>query len=115
VFQFGSPEDTATLYWDEALAGHGGLVTPWPMDEMSLEELKRALVYARIALVKAWRDGIVDEFERPLLEQYDELFAYLASVSPEFRQVVKNGVHQVVGPYTRENIDKYKALAGVLD
>lgn len=115
MFQFGSPEDSAALYWNEALAGHGGELTPKPMDEMSLVELERAIVYARIALIKAWRDGVMEDFERPLLEQYDELFAYLAEVSPKFREAVRLGRHQVVGPYTRENIDKYKALAGVLD
>jgi uncharacterized radical SAM superfamily protein len=114
MFLFGSHDDIAATYWDAALSSFGEKFEAKPIDEMTVQELERAVVYARMALTSAWSDGVITEVEQVLLDQYDELFQALAEASERFREVVRSGRHQPVGPWTRENIDKYKKLAGVL-
>lgn len=113
MFFFGNPEDTAKLYWEEAGRVAGPAVPGAPLDEISEQDLRNVLTYQRIAIMSAWDDGAADEVVDLLFEEYDRTFAHLASVSESFRDAVEKGRHLVLGGFTRENLDKYRKLAGL--
>jgi hypothetical protein len=113
MFFFGNPEDTAKMYWEEAGRLTGPAMPLAPLDELTEQELRNVLTYQRIAIRAAWDDGAADEVTELLIEQYDQTFAHLAMVSDEFRDAVEKGRHRVIGGFTRENLDKYRRLAGL--
>jgi TRAP-type mannitol/chloroaromatic compound transport system substrate-binding protein len=113
MFEFGSVDQLKDLYSENALAVTGPLLPDVPLDEMNVEDLMNALAYARIAHTRAEQEGASEQVLQALLEQYDEVFATLASVSEKFKDVVRNNQHIYVGGYREDNIKKYKELAGV--
>jgi TRAP-type mannitol/chloroaromatic compound transport system substrate-binding protein len=113
MFEFGSVEELKNLYSENALSDTGPALPDLPLDEMTEQDLKHALSYARMAYTNAELQGASEEVLQALLEQYDEAFALLADVSASFRDVVKFNRHVYVGGYSESNIAKYKALAGL--
>ncbi|ADF42378.1 hypothetical protein S-CBS2_gp022 [Synechococcus phage S-CBS2] len=113
MFFFGNPEDSARMYWNEVKGVTGPALPEIPLDEQTEQELRVSITYQRMAIKKAWHDGASDEILGVLLEEYDNTFAHLAAVSESFRDDVEKGRHRVIGGYTRENLDKYRRLAGL--
>lgn len=114
MFFFGDPENQASIYWTTALNALGPELAQVPLDELSIDQLKIALAYARMAYESAQRDMAPDEVLKILLEQHDEIFGYLAQADEEFRGKVlgtKPGRIIWLNGYSAENIAKYKALA----
>lgn len=116
MFSFGSPEDQATVYWEEALGKLGPLMPQAPLDELSMQDLRHALAYARMAYEAAIEDEAPIDTLDVLLERHDAVFEALAAVDDKFRDRVLGktfGKQPVwLGGYDPENIAKYKALAG---
>jgi hypothetical protein len=114
MFFFGEPEDQAKLYWSGATAKTGPQLADRPLDEMSNDELKIALTYARMACEAAQRDGAPDPTLAILLEQHDAVFEALAQSDEVFRdRVLGKGPGRVIwlGGYSPENIAKYQGFA----
>ena len=101
------------MYWEEAGRVTGPILPQAPLDELTEQELRNVLTYQRIAIRTAWDDGVADEVTELLIKEYDQTFAHLAMVSESFRDAVEKGRHRVLGGFTRENLDKYRALAGL--
>lgn len=114
MFFFGGVENQAAIYWSDALHQLGPELPDVPMDELSVQQLKIALAYCRMAYEKAKRDKAPDETLEVLLNQHDEVFATLASVDEDFRGRVL-GTHPGriiwLNGYSPDNVSKYKALA----
>ena len=113
MFHFGKPEDTAAIYWDKAAGVRGPKTPRRPVDEMSLNQLKNALIYARVAYSLAETDLQSREVLSVLMAEYDKIFETLASVSPILKDCILENKHKFLGGYERENIEKYKKLAGI--
>ena len=110
MFHFGSPEDAAKLYWGEGISGGPGLPEGhW--EEMDVEDLRDVFVYLYASLQRALKDSAPEDVIQIMTETYDEVFVALAQSSDAFRQAVKNNRHIYVTGYTKESIEKYKALA----
>lgn len=116
MFYFGSVEDQATMYWEQALGQLGPLMPKAPLDELSMQDLRHALAYARMAYEAAETDGAPASTLNLLMERHDAVFEALAAVDDGFRDRVLGkafGKQPVwLGGYDPENIAKYKALAG---
>lgn len=115
MFYFGSPEDTASLYWRNSTEYTGPALAQCPIDEMTEQELRMALTYCRIAYKDALKDGATEEVMAILLEQHDEVFKTLAEASERFRLRVKNRYCIPLTGHSAESIQKYRRLAGVED
>ena len=115
MFFFGSPEDTAQLYWRNSTEIAGPALPEVPLDEMSEQDLRNALTYCRISYKAALEDGASEEVMSLLLEHHDQAFQALARASETFRLRVKNNYCAPLTGYSSESIAKYKNLAGVAD
>ncbi len=115
MFFFGAPEDTAQLYWRNSTEVTGPILAECPLDEMSEQDLRNALTYARIAFKKARQDGAEEEVMAILLTEHDAVFQALAEASESFRVKVKGNACLPVTGHDQESIAKYKKLAGVAD
>lgn len=113
MFFFGSPEDTAQLYWRNATEVTGPALAEAPLDEMTEKELRIALTYARMAYKAARDDGATEEVMQLLLDEHDAVFVALAEVSEKFRSYVKAGACLPLTGFSPESIARYKNLAGV--
>ena len=113
MFFFGDPQDTADLYSRNAFEVTGPALPEYHYEEMSEEELRIALTYARIAYKDAEKDGASQEVLDLLLAQHDSVFEFLASISEKFRTQVKGNACLPLGGHASENVLKYKRLAGV--
>lgn len=113
MFFFGSPEQTARVYWEQAVAQQGPEFNEGPLDDMSVEDIKIAMAYARIAWERAFHDEAPQEVLDYIVGQYDALFERLASISEEFKSIIGTPRHKWLGGYTKENIQKYMLLAGL--
>lgn len=114
MFFAGNPEDIATMYWERCATLTGPPLPAAPADELSLEELKFALVWARTAYNTALTEGAPDSVLDVLIERHDALFEALAAVDDRFRDRVLGKIPGKIiwlGGYSEENIAKYKALA----
>ena len=115
TFHFGSPEDQANMYWDGALTVGGPLLPSAPLDELSLQDVRNALAYARIACKVAEESGATADTYAELVARHDAVFAYLCSIDEHFRQRVtgeRPGMKPFwLGGYDPENIQKYIDLA----
>ena len=113
MFLFGSPEDTASLYWNEAISQQGPEVADCHYEDMTQEELEVALVYARIAYETARYDKAPDEVIEYIVNQHDEIFQLLMVADPEFRARVLSPKQYItwLGGFSAENIAKYKNFA----
>ena len=113
MFYFGNPEETAQIYWEKALKMSGPRIADVPADEMTPKSLRSALIYARAAYSFAEIDLQPQSVLDVLMAQYDELFEIMAMVDDTLRRAIETKKHKYLGGYSRENIAKYKALAGV--
>lgn len=109
MFLIGTPKDRAQAMMDainaRGISGH--------YEEMEEADLRMFLARFRGAVERTMAEGEDQEVIDILLVSYDELFAYYASISPEFREVVKKGIHQIPGPKTKQRTSYYRKLAGV--
>lgn len=113
MFHFGDPAETAKIYWDRAVKIRGPKAPAKSIDEMSLNQLKNALVYCRAAHALAETELQPKEVLDVLVAQYDEVFEALASVDSTLRDAVKLNKHKYLGGYGKDNIAKYKAMVGL--
>ena len=107
MFLFGTPEDTARLYLEQASASGGVGLKDLHYEEMELEELRDLLVYLRIAYHRAARDTEDEEVVSIITEWHDELFLYLLDATDDLRELVCSRIHKPIG-----NWNKYHKLAG---
>jgi hypothetical protein len=113
MFVFGKPEDTAQLFREEALRSPGPSLPDRHWKEMEERDLRNAFTYLYRAVRSAHEEGVGDEVLEVLLLEYDEVFKALAETSDSFKRAVSGNRHQPVLGTTREQVDKYKKLAGV--
>ena len=115
MFHFGSIEDQANLYWDGALGVQGPALPALPLDELSLEDTRNALAYARIACNAAEESGAPKEVYEELVARHDAVFAHLCSIDDDLKDRVlgrKAGMKPFwLGGYDPANIQKYLDLA----
>ena len=113
MFHFGSPEDTADLLFQDTLRGNGPSLPSCHWEEMDEQELRNAFTYlyrcVRNAKESQVDQGVIDV----LVVRYDEVFEALAASCDSFKEAVRSSRHQPVLGTTREQVDKYKRLAGV--
>ena len=107
MFNFGTPEDTARMVFDQVVASVGPGYTDMHYSEMELQELKNALLYLRITYYEALEQGISDEAIEVIVGWYDEVFLELLEGYDGFRSTVCTRVHR---PIVDQN--KYWKLAG---
>lgn len=109
MFHFGSAEDQAQLYIENALTVQG------PADDgqsQDVQALRNRLAYRRIAYEMAVNEGAPDEVIEKILESHDLTFAELAYYDETFRKRVLNtNKIQWCGGYSIENINKYRSIA----
>ena len=91
MFNFGTPEDTAILLWDRASLVPGPDLYFAPVDEMTHEELRKALNYARVACNFALFEGHPQEVVDVLMGQFDEIFMALVPIDKEFEEFILSG------------------------
>lgn len=112
MFQFGSVEDVASLYFTRAASMKGPVVSSRALCDMSEAELKTLLVYRRMAYNIALQEGASQEVLDMLLQAHDEVFQRLTEVSEKFCKIVGTGLHQPITGFSLESVNKYKILAG---
>lgn len=113
MFQFGSPEDTADLLIKETVSGLGPALPDCHWEEMDEQDLRNAFTYLYKCVRAAYYGDVADEVLDVLIAEYDEVFAALAAASDDFKEAVRTSRHQPVLGVNREQVDKYKKLAGV--
>ncbi len=114
MFFFGSPEDTATMIWDGALAEKGPMLPDCHPEEMTEQELLNCLTYCRMAAERAMATKNMDPSVLELLvDQFDQVFAIVVNRVDKFRANFINGSHVYLGGYAEKNINKYRALANL--
>ena len=113
MFNFGKPEDTVALFVEESFRGKGPSLPDCHWREMEEKDLRNLFTYLYRAVRNAHTAGASDEVVELLLSEYDALFQALAETSDSFRQAVKDNKHQPVLGTTKEQVLKYKKLAGV--
>lgn len=107
MFLFGTPEDTAKLYVEQAAASGGKGLKDLHFEELSLEELQDLLVYLRIAYYRASRDTEDEAVVSVITEWHDEVFLHLLDAMDDFRALVCSRIHRPIGDW-----NKYWELAG---
>lgn len=113
MFDFGRPEDTAQLFRNQSMNKTGPAIADCDWREMEDEDLSHLLVYLYGSIKAAVREEANEEVIELLLNEYDEVFSAVAKFSEPLRIAVKNGRHQPVTGINKENIEKYRRLAGV--
>jgi hypothetical protein len=113
MFFFGSPEQTARLYWEQAVAQQGPPFNEAPLEEMTEEDIRVAMAYVRMAWERAFHDEAPEDVIDFLVSQYDGLFERLATISEDFRAILGTSKHRWLGGYDPQNIRKYMILAGL--
>ena len=115
MFFFGDPSQTAQLYWENAGYVTGPPLPRKPLDEMTEQELRNVLTYARIAYRNAQNDGAPEEVMSLLLQDHDAAFSALAEASERFRTRVRSNQCMPLTGHSAESVAKYKKLAAVAD
>lgn len=113
MFHFGSHDSVAELYWDRAAAVSGPKLARMPIDEMSVNQLKTALVYARMACSLAVSEGANRSVIDILVGQHDLIFEALVDCSNFLQEAIKKKTHKFLGGYDKDNIQKYLEMAGL--
>jgi hypothetical protein len=114
MFVFGSPEDIAKVYWENALAVPGPILPDCPIEEMSEEDLMYCLAYCRIAVVKALEeDSPGEDVLIILLSEFDRVFEVAVNSVDSFRAAFADNKHRYLGGYGLDNVNKYRALANM--
>ncbi len=116
MFIFGTPEDTAKVFWEGAIACHGPTLPDVLPEEMDEQQLLDCLAYCRIAVSRAMES---EEPQDPevvaiLLKQFDDVFEIVVNTNEKFRENFIEGHHRYVGGYDLNNINKYRMLANLL-
>lgn len=107
MFLFGTPEDTAKLYVEQAASSGGGGLKDLHYEDMEQQELQDMLVYLRIAYYRASRDTEDEAVVSVITEWHDEVFLHLLDVMDDFRTLVCSRIHKPIGDW-----NKYHKLAG---
>lgn len=107
MFEFGTPEDIARTWFEQAVGSAGPGLTEAHYEDLEEEELKNLLVYIRIAYFRASKGDASEEVIQVITEWHDEVFLYLLEALDGFRSLVCNRVHQPIG-----DRNKYWGLAG---
>ena len=113
MFFFGDPEQTLQLYWENQLSKQGPGVADCYYDEMSEKELKDVFAYLYMTYSQALEDGVEDEVLVLIRREYDTVFQLMAEVVDGFRQRVDQKRHVFLPDHSKENINKYRKLAGL--
>ena len=113
MFYFGSPEDTADMLIREELNSTGPKLPDCHWEEMDEQELRNAFTYLYKCIRTAVLSEVPNEVLNALLAQYDEVFAGLAAASDRFKEAVRTNRHLPVLGHSKEQVAKYKKLAGV--
>ena len=113
MFFFGNPDDNADLLVEEAKRTKGPNAPEVPLEEMEESDLRIAFTYLYMAVVQANRDMVAEDVFVALLTKYDHVFSLLAERSDTFKATVDQGKHMWVLGHTKENIEKYRKLAGL--
>ena len=111
MFDFGRPEDTATLYWSDSLNVKGPPLPDEHFEDMEMEDLMNAFSYLYLALRWAYTGGASDEVIELLTEPYDEVFDLLCATREDFRNLVMKGRHQYLPGFYPDVIEKYQGMA----
>ena len=113
MFDFGNPEDTAKVFVENSLNGTGPRIPDCRLDEMEEPDLLNVLTYFYRAVRQAYKEEVSPEVLDILMSSYDQVFVTLAANSDRFKEAVRSGKHQPVLGTTKEQVYKYKSLAGV--
>jgi TRAP-type mannitol/chloroaromatic compound transport system substrate-binding protein len=113
MYFFGTHEDNASMLMEAAISASGPGVIEGQLMEMTKEEVMNLLAYIRIGYNNAKSANMPDEVLQILLDKYDKTYEHLASISNEFKAIVASGKHRWLNGYSKENIAKYKKLAGI--
>jgi hypothetical protein len=108
AFLFGSPEDVAQTYVDNALTIKGPKISENHYDEMTVEELYTAMTYLYIAFNNARHDAANKEVLAILEKQYTEIVLHTADVSDRFKGKILN--REIQFPGGPEERNRYKRL-----
>lgn len=111
MFNFGTPEDTAKLFWENALSVSGPEIPEVHPSEMSEEDLMSTVAYARIAAERAMKENASPEVVDILVQQYDEIFSLCVNNIESVRENFLEGRHVYLGGYSLSNINKYREIA----
>jgi len=112
MFNFGSPEQSAALRKDQAVAMAGGPgIIEKDATEMTTAELKQAITYDYMILREAIKDGEDDAVVQLLQDTYLNTFKILCSVDQVFRSAVIEGNHSKVPDYGNIKAADYRAIA----
>ena len=111
MFNFGRPEDTAGLFWNDSLSVRGPALPDMHFEDMEMKDLMNAFSYLYLALMNAYRTGADDEVIKLLTEPYDEVFDLMCAISEEFREIVMKGRHQYLPGFYPDVIEKYQGMA----
>lgn len=83
MFFVGDTSAAAAFYWDE-VRRKNPRVRDAPPEELSLKELKRLMVLAKMAYDRAIDDGASGDALAPLLDPYRDLFLTLCELDEGF-------------------------------
>ena len=111
MFFFGSAQDTAELYLNEASTIQGPPIVA--VGSMKPEDIEPSLVYARLAYEKARQENAPEEVLEILVAHHDEYFRLMLDVNPDFRAKVLSPKQFItwLGGFDKDNIQKYKNFA----
>ena len=113
MFFFGDPIQMAQFYIDSANADDGPTLPDVHFEQMSPSDQGVAFTYA----YRAYRNALSDQAEQQTLDilqqYYDEMFIRYAAARPEFIQAVDNYRHVFLPNYDKDNVNKYRELAGL--
>lgn len=110
MFVFGSAEDIAQSLCESIKARTPGLVNK-PLDEMTLEEMKRMLTIFRMAAHEARQVGSSEDSMETLLEWHDDVLRALVAVDERLRRRVLSGKYQYPRKRTQANRLHYTKIA----
>lgn len=104
MFNFGSPEDSASMLVDaNAFESTGPEFPRKPVDEMTAEELRVANAYLYMSVRKALRDGAGEDVLEHLLKWYVEVFTEQATQDMEFRNFAVGLGYNPPDGFSRKN------------
>ena len=93
VFFFGSSEDQASLYLDEAVSRSRVARVAKHGDEMSDKEYQVCHVHLRMAVTAAINDGAPEEVVDELIKEYEETILYMIEYHEDFKWAINRGGH----------------------
>ena len=110
MFIFGSDEEIARALCESVAPITPGLVDK-PIDEMTVEEMKRCLVIFRLAAREAREVGSSEKSMYILLDWHDEVLRALVEVDERLRKRLLSGKYQSPRQRTEANRLLYRKIA----